>query len=302
MSAGVPVALFAFNRPETVDQVLAALRPVGPPLVLVVVDGPRPGQAGDVTACAEVRARIRQGIDWRCDVQWNVAAENLGCARRVSSGLDWVFGRVEQAVILEDDCVPDARFIPFCAELLERYREAEAIGVIAGSNFQVRDVTQGAGCYFSRYPHCWGWATWRRAWAAYDHTMKDWPEVRQTDWLRGKFETQREARYWRDIFDRVFAGEIDSWAYRWTYACWRRGFLTALPAANLVRNIGFGSDATHTRRAGIAPAHAAEQPWPLRPPAVIARHAAADAYTAREVFGLRPWPSRIVRKLSAILH
>lgn len=291
------VALFVFNRPRCVARVLDALRSVAPPRLFVIADGPRAAHATDPAACAETRRLVEAGVTWTCDVRWNVAAENLGCARRVSSGLDWVFSQVEKAIVLEDDCVPGERFIPFCAELLERYRDDTRVGVIAGSNFQTRDVTDGHGYYFSRYPHCWGWATWRRAWAAYDHTMADWPEVRETAWLREQFESVREARYWGGIFDRVHAGEIDSWAYRWTYACWRRGFLTALPAVNLVTNIGFGTDATHTSdRRAVAASRAGAQPWPLRHPAQLHRNAGADAHTFGQHFAPTVW-TRLTRKM-----
>jgi len=46
----------------------------------------------------------------------------------------------------------------------------------------------------------------------------------------------------------VHEGKIDSWAYPWTASIWYSGGLTATPNVNLVKNIGFGKDATHTKQ------------------------------------------------------
>jgi hypothetical protein len=290
MNACPAVVLLIFNRPDCTRRVFERVRAARPETLFVVADGPRADAAGEAAACEAARAVVAQGVDWPCDIRREFSDRNLGCARRVSSGLDWVFAQVEEAIVLEDDCVPDERFFPYCTELLARYRAEPRVGLIAGSNFQARDVTDGRGYYFSRYPHCWGWATWRRAWRAYDHAMTDWPAAKREGWLGTRCETRREARYWERILDRVAAGEIDSWAYRWTYACWRHDFLTALPARSLVTNIGFDRAATHTRR---MPSGAVEtawaQPWPLVHPPELVRHAAADRYTYLHLFHPTLW-------------
>src|SRR5687767_11209034 len=103
MSCGTPVALLGFNRPELTARVFAEIRKAGPPQLLFVADGPR--SSADEAKCEATR-RVIEGVDWPCKVQTNFAEKNLGCGHRVSSGLDWVFAQVEEAIILEDDCVP----------------------------------------------------------------------------------------------------------------------------------------------------------------------------------------------------
>lgn len=298
MSAFPAIALIVFNRPDCTRRVLEAIRSARPTRLFVTADGPRATEATDGRLCAEARAVVDEGVDWPCEVSRNYAEKNLGCAERVASGLNWVFAQVDEAVVLEDDCVPRPEFLPFCDDLLAHYREDQRVGAIAGSNFQSRDVTQGRGYYFSRYPHCWGWATWKRAWSKYDHRMADWPEAKRSGWLGSLFDSPREMRYWEAIFDRVHAGEIDSWAYRWTYTCWRQDLLTALPAANLVENIGFGVGATHTARA-LPPFRLPRrsQTWPLHHGAAIARNVAADRHTAIHHFDPPLW-LRAWRKLA----
>jgi hypothetical protein len=288
-----PVVLLVFNRPEETRRVLEQIRRVQPRHLLVVADGPRANRPDDATRCAEVRQVITEGVDWPCTMSAACADENLGCARRVSSGLDWVFLHAESAIILEDDCVPDESFFPYAAELLERYRDHPRIAQIAGCSFQPAGAPHRASYFFSRYPHCWGWATWRDRWRWYDHAMSGWKETRGAEWLPEAVEHKGERRRWAAQFDAVVEGRIDSWAYRWTAAMWRRGALSITPSENLVTNIGFGPTATHTRTA--APGAAvplARTTFPLVHPTTVARDAAADDYTSRLLF--RP-PTKLAK-------
>src|SRR5579871_4386735 len=162
-----PVALIVFNRPDTTRQVFQEIRRVRPPVLLVVADGPRRDHPEDEQLCRETRA-VAEEVDWPCQVLTEYSDVNLGCRHRPASGLDWVFSQVEEAIILEDDCVPHPSFFRFCSELLSRYRDDARIGTIAGTNVQGGRKRGGASYYFSKYPTIWGWASWRRAWALYD--------------------------------------------------------------------------------------------------------------------------------------
>lgn len=297
----VPVVFLVFNRPDCTARSLAAIRAARPPRLYVVADGPRADRPGEAALCAEVRTMVEQGVDWPCEVIRDYAPANLGCARRVSSGLDAVFARETEAIILEDDCVPDPTFFRFCAELLERYRDEPRIGQIAGCTFQ------GAGCdaptsyYFSRYPHCWGWATWRRAWSHYDHAIPGWRNPEAPKWLAEQVPDPAERRYWAHSFSATADGRMNSWAYRWTLALWRRGCLSVTPYRNLVSNIGFHSGATNTRdRNPLADRLVSPMPFPLLHPASFAPDHEADARTSRQVYRRPPVLFRLWRRLRRI--
>lgn len=215
----------------------------------------------------------------------NFSNHNLGCRRRVASGITWAFKHVDRAIILEDDCVPDRTFFLYCAELLDRYQHDPRVMVISGDNYQRVRLRLTDSYYFSRFNHCWGWATWRRAWDHYDDDMKDWPALRNSDFLLNWLGDATAARYWSRRFDETYNNAIDSWAYRWTLSCWRQGGLTALPAQNLVQNIGFGYDATHTKgKASHVMTPASSLTFPLRHPSHIVINEDADRYTQRTVF------------------
>ena len=122
--------------------------------MLIVADGPRDERENE--KCLATRA-IVEAIDWPCEVERNYSRTNLGCRKRIASGLDWVFERYEQAIILEDDCLPNPTFFRFADELLNRYADDPRIGQISGDNFQfgkrccehsyyfLRCITSGAG-------------------------------------------------------------------------------------------------------------------------------------------------------------
>ena len=298
-----PVAFIIFNRPDTTAQVFEVIRQAEPSRLLVIADGPRPDHPGEPEKCAAARSVVDQ-VDWDCEVLRNFAETNMGCKQRVSSGLDWVFDTVEEAIILEDDCLPHPTFFRFCEELLKRYWDDERIMAISGDNFQLGRRRTQDSYYFSRYSHCWGWATWRRAWRQYDGEMRLWHTIRDDRWLGDILENERAIAYWTRILEKTYNGDIDSWAYRWTFACWIQSGLTILPNVNLVSNIGFGPGAIHTADSNSPLANMAvhAMSFPLWHPPFVIRDAKADSYTQKEVFEINPLHKRAAKKLLRKIH
>ena len=296
-----PVAFFIFNRPDTTATVFDAIAAARPATLLVVGDGPRAARAGDEPLCAAARAIIER-VDWPCRVVTNFSDHNLGCRRRVSSGIDWVFSLVEEAIFLEDDCLPDPTFFAFCEELLDRYRPDARVMHIGGTNFQGNARVSDESYYFSRHVHVWGWATWRRAWRHYDVDMQAWSWAREQGRISDILSTPAERQAFTPLFDRVARREIDTWDAQWTVACRAQNGLSIVPARNLVSNIGFRGDATHTSDPGHPVATMPTFPLslPLTHPAYMLADSAADERTTA-VF--RPSAYRRARSvLFRLLH
>jgi hypothetical protein len=237
-----PVIFLIFNRPDLTQRVFEAIAQARPEKLLVIADGPRFPEEAE--KCEQARSVIQQ-IDWDCEFLTNFSETNLGCKKRVSSGLDWAFDIVDEAIILEDDCLPHPTFYRFCAELLERYRFDTRIMMITGDQF-IEPPDKRHSYSFSRYINIWGWATWRRAWQLNDVEMKLWPQIRDGGWLEEIYETPEEVASRRSKFQRTYEGKIDSWDYGWSFSCIVNSGLTIRPVVNLVSNIGFGTGATHT--------------------------------------------------------
>jgi hypothetical protein len=280
------IAMFLFNRPVLTARVFAEVRRARPSRLLLVADGPRDEQ--ERARCDRAREAVEQ-VDWDCEVSRNYSDGNLGCRQRMSSGIDWVFGRVDEAILLEDDCLPDPSFFRFCSELLDRYRGDERVMMISGDNFQQGHRRTTHSYYFSRIPHIWGWATWRRAWRYFDDRLRKWRDLRDDHFLDCLFDHPQFARAYRRIFDETAAGRIDTWDHQWAFAFWQQNGLCVLPETNLITNLGFGPDATHTRNAASADAAIPTAPirFPLEHPPAIAACAKADQFTLDRIFGKR---------------
>jgi len=291
-----PVAFIIFNRPRHTVKSFAAIRAQKPSKLLVIADGPRPGHPTDDARCRETR-EIVANIDWPCEVLYNYSEVNLGCKLRVSSGLDWVFEQVERAIILEDDCIPHEDFFSFCDELLDRYETDNRVWVITGNNFQHGKKRGDASYYFSKYNHCWGWATWRRAWKHYSVDIPFWPEWGTTDDWYKKLPDSVERTVWSNFLDRVKRGEIDTWDYQWTACAWYYGGLTATPNVNLVTNIGFGPDATHTVSSDDEEGLPMQSLGTMTHPKAIKQELKADRHVFDHHFGGMNHPDRLMNRL-----
>ena len=283
-----PVLFLVFNRPEPTRKVFEAIRSAKPPRLYIAADGPRLEREGERASCEEVR-KIALEVDWECDVKTLFRDENLGCKIAVSEGISWFFEHEDEGIILEDDCLPDQSFFTFCEDLLERYRHDTRIMAISGDNFQQGRKRTEYSYYFSRCFHCWGWATWKRAWKLYDGELIVWPEIQKNGFLHDIANGYEPfVAYWSHIFDKCYAGEIDTWDYPWLLSCWEQSGLVVLPNINLVTNIGFGDKATHTKNKNSMSANlpAYKIDLPLNHPPYIIRDMVADRYTDIKHYGI----------------
>ncbi len=241
-----PVLLLIFNRPDVTQIVFEILKKTKPKQLFVAADGARTNKHGEKEKCELTRRIVLDNINWDCDLKVLLRENNLGCKYSVSSAISWFFEQVDYGIILEDDCIPDLSFFKFCEELLERYKDNERVMHISGNYFNSRKNPNGYSYYFSHYLEIWGWATWRRAWKLYDVEMLSFTENRSKDFMKGIFVTDEEKTHWMNCFEKVVDKNLDTWDYQWVYNLVINNGMGITPYKNLVSNIGFRSDATHT--------------------------------------------------------
>ena len=242
-----PVLLIVWRRPNTLRQVIDAIRPISPTRLFVACDGPNPQRSGEAEKVAATRAVIDHDIDWPCHIERLYSDVNQGCRLGVSRAITWFFEQVQEGIILEDDCVPNPCFFFYCTALLERYRHDTRIWSICGSNFQLGNKHGDASYYFSIHGDSWGWASWRRAWQHYPDAEDSWFEFRDSGRLADTFPIASERDYWREILDLLFIEkQPNTWDYQWWLASWMNNGLHAWPNSCLITNLGFDGDGTHT--------------------------------------------------------
>lgn len=284
-----PVVLIIFNRPHHTEKVFEVIRQAQPSQLLVIADGPRTNRPEDKEKCASARAIIER-VDWECQVFKNYSDINLGCDPRIIDGLNWVFDTVEEAIILEDDCIPHPTFFPYCEELLDRYRHDPRVMNISGQNVLFGRKRTDYSYYFSRFTLCWGWATWRRSWQYFDVNLKLWPEVREKKFMKDILEDPYAVKVWERTAQMLYDGRLTGWDFKWMFSCWLQNGLCMISDRNLVTNIGYGAEATHI--------HDEKDPYikmaieamdfPLKHPPFILRDLEADKFTQRTLFDYDP--------------
>lgn len=241
-----PVLLIAFNRPWHTARVWKAIRKVMPNRLLVAIDAPRKSEEKDHDACRAVHQLVRSP-DWPCEFSLLSHRTHRGCRHGPAEAITWAFSKVDHLIILEDDCIPDPTFFLYCSELIARYEKNHEIMGIGGHRWEGPDIQTGASYYTSNYPNTWGWASWANRWREFDLNMTAWPALRERKWLQTRLEDAIAVTYWERNFNAMENG-LDAWDVAWLFACWRIGGLWIRPNVNMVHNIGFGANATHTHQ------------------------------------------------------
>jgi hypothetical protein len=297
-----PVLVMAFNRPDHLSVLMERLREVQPSQLFVAVDGPRPAREGEaerVQACRDLVATV----DWPCEVHTLFQESNLGCGQGVTTAITWFFEHVERGIILEDDIIPDPSFFPYCEELLERYENDERVFAISGCNLVPPESQSHPDepYRFSQVPHIWGWATWRRSWSQHRLDISGWrQELPPAKLWRRAGRSMPGAAFWGATFEMLARKEIDTWDGQLVLASMSSGQLTATSNVNLVENIGFGDQATHTfeRMEGLRPVQPIS--LPIECPDFRLDHK-ADQWTRRNHFGAT-WSGMVNKAIKYVVR
>lgn len=238
------VLFLVFNRLDTTTQVFEAIRQAKPPRLYVAADGARSSKEGEERKVQEVRDCIMKNIDWECQVYTLFRDHNLGCKHAVSSAITWFFEHEEKGIILEDDCLPSQSFFWYCEQLLDKYKNTDDVYIISGDGRVTEKVGMLSDYDYTKYPMIWGWASWARVWKSYDVNISDWPRMKNK--LKTSINNGSSWRYWENAFSGVYSKKIDTWDYQLAYHLLKNEAKCIVPRVNMISNIGFGEEATHT--------------------------------------------------------
>lgn len=282
------ILYLVFNRLESVKKSFEPIKIIAPKRLYVSADGPRDTHDEDKEKCAKVRQYIKEHVNWNCEVHYLYRDLNLGCGKAVSEAIDWFFDKEDEGIIIEDDCVPDLSFFKFCEELLNRYRNHKNIFQIAGSNWQKGIKRGAADYYFSYISSVWGWATWRDRWDLYRYTIDLYSEdyMKMTSNLKQIALNQREVYYHLNCFEKTASGLLDTWDYQWRYLMFLNRGKNIVPNCNLISNVGFGEEGTHTLNSEHwrSKLKAKELNFPLKHPKSLSVNKKADGFLAKHIW------------------
>lgn len=244
----ISVALIFFNRDDSLKKVFEQIKLARPSKLFLIQDGPRENKPDDIEGIKNCR-KIVEEIDWECEIYKNYSDINLGCGRRVSSGISWAFEHTDRLVILEDDCVIEPSFINFCDELLEKYKDDTRIRMISALN-HFNDWDCGGNSYF--FSDCGAiaaWATWKRVWDKFDFKIEDFGNSYSQTLVRNSFGHKRAAKssmkLWKNVYNQAKGGEkIRFWGPQFAFLSYFSGTVAIIPSHTLSSNVGIGSKAT----------------------------------------------------------
>lgn len=301
MNLNTPILFIIYNRADLTERILNVIREVKPMQLFIAADGPK-NKNEDERRCIETRNVIKK-IDWECNVMKLYSNINLGCKIGESTAMNWFFNNVTEGIILEDDTLPNNSFFSFCEQLLDYYRNDKRISMISGNNFQFGIRRNDASYYFSKITHTWGWASWKRAWQYYDVNMRSFSLFKKTFKIKEIFDHEGLQNYYIQNLQNVYDNRADTWDFQWTYSMWLQNGLCVIPNINLVKNIGFRWDATHTRSYDAQLANmSAEEIKHIIHPSEIIHNTEAEVYTYKLLYTPKPIVTRAKNKLRSFLN
>jgi hypothetical protein len=278
-----PILLIIFNRPDKVERLVNSLRATKPTKIYVSADGPRENVPTDITRCKTAREAIKK-IDWPCEVITNFHERNTGADFGPEKAINWFFENVEEGIVLEDDCIAHPDFFRFAQEMLSRYKDNHHVMMISGNNFQNGIVRGESSYYFSKYPSTWGWASWKRAWKHYDTNTSAYEHFIKKNTLDDICQSSVEKKYWSRFFEKINSGKLKHWDIKWIFAIWNNNGISITPNVNLVQNVGFGKDATHTFKHDDAMVVKTVELGKITHPSVIEVNKEADKYLFNHIY------------------
>ncbi|MDQ2179823.1 hypothetical protein [Marinifilum sp. D714] len=305
-----PILFLIFNRIDTTKKVFESIKAVKPSKLYIASDGHRSDKQGESVIVKNIRDYVLSNIDWSCEVKTLFREVNLGCASAVGGAIDWFFENEEKGIILEDDCLPSKSFYHFCSENLDKYKNDSRITAITGDNFYKNELTKDS-YFFSRFIFIWGWATWRESWSAHRKIMSRFSEIIETPITTLSINHKiANKRIIQNALDAE-AGVVNTWDYQWILSNYFNHGLIVTPRVNLVQNIGFDGDATHTTNSrSELSVQTSEMELLLKHPMVMIPNNEYDNYLYSKIFlwesfyeklmDFRNLPRRIILKLFKI--
>ncbi len=267
----VPVLLITFNRPAHTNKVFEVIRKNKISKLYVFQDGVRANHPQDLDKSKEVRDIFAENIDWDCELKTFYSEINLGCGYGPVAAINWFFKQEEAGIILEDDCLPADSFFPFCADLLQKYKEDKRVGIISGFNPLQKWKSNAYSYSFSLLGGNWGWASWRDRWAKFDYSAKAWQTKEGKDRVKTILARDKYYKLFTKEFNTYLLEErADVWDFQWFFARLYNNYYSIVPSVNQIQNIGFGVESTHTSNSNdrVVRIHKGELLLPLVHPEV----------------------------------
>jgi hypothetical protein len=235
----IPVLIVGYKRVEELSTLFRKTLESGVKKVYVALDGIDSEIGSQVTR--EIESEINKIASNFCDLELKVwvREKNLGSALSVMTAIEWAFQFEEALVILEDDLEISSELFVYFANQLQNISNDSKVLMSSGSNVfrgESKDVLSG----HSNYPIVWGWLTTKNKW----QVIRNGIFIQELNFEKPLPRTVKIFLETGRI--RALSGLIDAWDVPLAAFMKAKGYKSLIPSRNLVSNIGFDRNATHT--------------------------------------------------------
>lgn len=242
-----PICLFTYKRLQETKQTIKALQEnylASKSKLFIFSDGPNNEKS--IQKVEDVRSYLKtiEGFKY---IEINESKTNKGLANSIIDGVSLVIDKYEKVIVLEDDLVTSPNFLNWMNQALDFYEDKSSIHSISGYTMDLSSLKKHQLDYYLGYrASSWGWGTWKDRWINVDWEIKDynsfkWNIKKLSSFMRGGSDLPGMLR-------NQLKGKIDSWAIRWVFHQYITNTLTVFPSKSKLISIGFGEDATHTKK------------------------------------------------------
>ena len=242
----VPVRITIWIRSECQRKQWEVIKKVKPSILFIQSDGGRNDNENQIIQSN--RKMIDESIDWRCMVYRFYEECNLGLYAMSKKVIEFIWQKVDRCIFLEDDQIPSTSFFYFCCELLEKYKDDQRIECICGMN-HLEKWNCNSDYFFSRQGSIWGNASWKRTYLERKNPGFNYANDNYVMSLL-KQRTKHNKKAWLRLNNyaknEYYEGHVAGGEFWKEFNMYSQNRLQIIPKCNLIKNIGYGNDSTHS--------------------------------------------------------
>ena len=244
------VLFITFARPEYARQTFEGIKNAKPSKLYFYSNKAREENIDEVVRNETIRAFVNE-IDWDCEVFTFFRDEHVDIYTSLWSALDWVFENEEQAIVLEEDCVPSIAFFDYCEKLLVKYKDDPRVWLLSGNNFIEGYNPNNLDYTFSRFPFMYGWASWQSRWKKMERININWKEMKSYGLNEQYALSKKKTKYLTNLHERIFhtLNYKNAWDHIVGFSLIKDNAFGVIPSFNLVSNIGLSGH--HNNGSGV---------------------------------------------------
>ncbi|MEH0157816.1 hypothetical protein V6R21_27245 [Limibacter armeniacum] len=239
-----PIVLFIYNRAWHTEKTLEALSQnnlADQSTLYIYADGPKDSASeADLAEIAATR-QVAHKKQWCKEVHIIESDKNKGLADSIVEGVTAVVNQYGKVIVLEDDITTSKGFLQYMNDALNLYAEQPNVMHISGflpQQFPNAKQYELPETFFLTFMSCWGWATWKDAWAKINlDTGYLLEEINKENKLNA-FNLDGAISFHQQL-EWNLQGKMKTWAIKWFTSIFLEGGLCLYPKQTLVRNIGF---------------------------------------------------------------